>query len=83
MPVIEDLADEFAGRARIVKVDVDPEGPVLEDFDASGVPTYLVFRDGVEVDRLAPLMVDWLTEQRLRSRIEAALATLPTDSRDR
>ena len=83
MPVIEDLAEEFAERARIVKVDVDPEGPVLEDFDASGVPTYLVFRDGVEVDRLAPLMVDWLTEQRLRSRIEAALATLPTDSPNR
>jgi thioredoxin-like negative regulator of GroEL len=73
LPVIEDLADEFAGRVRVVKVDVDPEGPVLTAFEASGVPTYLVFRDGVEVDRLSPLLVDWLTEERLRKRIRAAL----------
>jgi thiol-disulfide isomerase/thioredoxin len=82
LPVIEELAEEFAERARIVKVDVDPDGPVLEDFDASGVPTYLVFRDGVEVERLAPLMVDWLTEARLRKRIQDALAMLPTDAPD-
>lgn len=77
MPVIEALAEEFAGRVRFVKVDVDPESDLLEAFDSKGVPTYLVFRQGVEVDRLAPLLVDWRTEQRLRSRIEDALAATP------
>ncbi len=77
MPVIEALADEFAGRVRFVTVDVDPEGDLLEAFDSKGVPTYLVFRQGVEVDRLAPLLFDWRTEQRLRSRIEDALAATP------
>ena len=56
-----------------MKIDVDPEGPVLAAFEASGVPTYLVFRNGVEVDRLSPLLVDWLTEERLRKKIRAAL----------
>jgi thioredoxin-like negative regulator of GroEL len=78
LPVIEALAEEFAGRVRFVKVDVDPESDLLEAFDSKGVPTYLVFRQGVEVDRLAPLLVDWRTEQRLRSRIEDALAATPT-----
>ncbi|MBW2724421.1 MAG: thioredoxin family protein [Deltaproteobacteria bacterium] len=78
MPVIEALAEEFAGRVRFVKVDVDPEGDLLEAFDSKGVPTYLVFRHGVEVERLAPLLFDWGTERRLRSRIEDALAATPT-----
>lgn len=77
MPVIEALAEEFAGRVRFVKVDVDPDGDLLEAFDSKGVPTYLVFRQGVEIDRLAPLLFDWRTEQRLRSRIEDALAATP------
>jgi thioredoxin-like negative regulator of GroEL len=73
LPVIEDLADEFAGRVRFVKVNVEEESDTLESFDASAVPTYLVFRDGVEVERLAPRLTDWWTGARLRSRIEAAL----------
>ena len=77
MPVIEALAEEFVGRVRFVKVDVDPESDTLESFDAKGVPTYLVFRDGVEVGRLAPLMVDWRTRERLLARIEDALEASP------
>ena len=67
------MAEEFAGRIRVVKVDVEPDNGVLEAFEAGGVPTYLVFRDGIEVDRLEPL-IDWRSENRLRQRIEAALA---------
>ncbi len=73
MPVIEDLANEFAGRVRFVKVDVEEESDTLASFSASAVPTYIVFRDGVEVERLAPRLTDWWTGARLRSRIEAAL----------
>ena len=39
----------------MVKVDIDPAGPVLEQFDASGVPAYILYRDGTEVDRLGRL----------------------------
>lgn len=57
----------------MVKVDVEPDNGVLESFNAGAVPTYLVFKDGVEVERLAPLAVDWWTDDRLRRRIKAAL----------
>ncbi len=70
---MESLADEFAGRVRIVKVDVEEDDPVLDAFAADGVPAYIVFRDGVEVDRFEPFLVDWGTEGRLRRRITAAL----------
>ena len=73
MPVIEGLAGEFEGRARVVKVEIDREGVVLESFDASIIPSYLVYVDGVEVDRLTLTFVDWFLESRVRRMLESAL----------
>lgn len=68
------------GRARIVRVDVEPDNGVLAAFESRGLPTYLIFRDGVEVDRLAPLVIDWMTKERLRRLIQSALAESSNDS---
>ena len=73
MPVVEQLANEFDGRARVVTVDADRDGEILEAFGASGFPTYLVFKDGEEVDRLLLNFVPVLIESRLRGMIEAAI----------
>ncbi len=73
MPVIESLAEEFRGRARVATVHADRGGDLLAAFDASGFPTYLVFRDGVEVDRLTLRFVPWFLESRLRRTLERAL----------
>ena len=73
MPVIESLADEFEGRARVVKVEVDRKGETLASFDASSLPSYLVFRDGVEVDRIRLRFLDWWLERRIRGMVEGAL----------
>ena len=67
------MAEEFEGRARFVKVELDRKGEVLQSFGASGVPAYLVFRDGVEVDRLSLNFLDWFFESRIRSLLEGAL----------
>ena len=73
MPVVEALAEEFAGRARLVAVDADREGVVLRSFGASSYPTYIVFRDGREVDRLTLNFAPWFIEERLRGMLEGAL----------
>ena len=67
------MTEEFAGRARVVKVELDREGVALASFDVSGIPGYLVFEDGVEVDRLRFTFVDWWLEGRLRGMVERAL----------
>ena len=72
MPVIEKLATEFDGRARVVKVEFDRGDDVLTAFDASGIPVYLLFRDGVEVDRVSGVIAVFL-EARLRRALESAL----------
>ena len=73
MPVIESLADEFAGRASFVKVDIDRDGEVLGRFDASGVPAYLLFRNGEEIARLRLGGINWFLDRRLRRMVERAL----------
>ena len=65
------LAEEFSGRARLVKVHVDREGGVQEQFEASGLPVYLLFRDSVEIDRLSRF--PWFFESRLRRMLTAAV----------
>jgi thioredoxin 1 len=45
-PVIEELADEWQGKARIFKMDVDnnPETPMK--YSVMGVPSLILFKDG-------------------------------------
>ncbi len=71
MPVIESLSEEFAEQVRFAVVHVDRDGKVLEQLEASGLPTYILFRDGVEIDRLLPL--PWWVESRMRRMLRAGL----------
>jgi len=70
---VQKIAEEFAGRARVVKVEWDREGRAGESFGSAGVPDYLVFRDGERVDRLGLAFVDPFLETRLRRMLNAAL----------
>jgi thioredoxin-like negative regulator of GroEL len=73
LPVIESLAEEFAGRARFAKVQIDRDGEVQERFGASGLPSYLLFKDGREIDRMRLTFVGWFLEGRIRRMVSAAL----------
>ncbi len=73
LPVIEQLAQEFRGRATFLVVGSTEDGAVLEAFGAGSYPAYLVYRDGVEVDRLTLGFAPWYFEERVRRMIENAL----------
>lgn len=51
-PVIEDLAGEFEGRAKIAKMDVDHNPQVPMGYGIRSIPTLLFFKDGQVVDQL-------------------------------
>ncbi|HVK60202.1 MAG TPA: thioredoxin [Bdellovibrionales bacterium] len=51
-PKLEEIAGEMAGRARIVKVDVDANGATASKYGVRGIPTLVVFKEGREVGRL-------------------------------
>ncbi len=50
-PVIEDLAEEYAGKVLVGKVDVDAEPEVAGKYGVMSIPTVILFKDGVEVGR--------------------------------
>lgn len=45
-PVLDQLASEYAGKAKIAKVNVDNEQDLAIKFDISSIPALLVFKDG-------------------------------------
>jgi thioredoxin 1 len=51
-PHVEALADEFAGRAVIAKVDVDSNRQTAIKFGIQSIPTLLFFKGGKVVDRV-------------------------------
>lgn len=48
--MLEDLADEYAGKVQIVKVDVDSNPESASRFGVRNIPTLLVFKGGEKVD---------------------------------
>ncbi len=50
-PVIEELANEFDGKAIIGKVDVDENESLAMRFGIMSIPTVLIFKDGEMVDK--------------------------------
>ena len=46
-PALERLAGEFAGRARVVKVNVEEEPLLADRFEVSAVPTLAFFKGGL------------------------------------
>lgn len=54
-PTIEELANEFYGKALVGKLDVDENQATAEKFQVYSIPTMIVFKDGKEIDRLVGL----------------------------
>uniref|UniRef100_A0A7C9ND63 Thioredoxin n=1 Tax=Muribaculaceae bacterium Z82 TaxID=2304548 RepID=A0A7C9ND63_9BACT len=48
-PVLDEVAAEVAGRARVVKVDIDASPDVASRYGVMSVPTLIVFKGGQPV----------------------------------
>ncbi len=51
-PVLEELDSELGGKVKIVKVDVDENQETAGKFGIMSIPTLLVLKDGVVVDKV-------------------------------
>lgn len=50
-PTVEAFADEYAGKIKVGKVNVDLNGGTAERFMIRGIPTLLLFKGGKVVDQ--------------------------------
>ncbi len=51
-PVIEQLAEEFEGKAKICKVNTEVEQDLTVKYEIRSIPTILFFKDGEIVDQI-------------------------------
>jgi thioredoxin 2 len=51
-PILDELAHEYAGRLKLIKVNVDDSQGLARRFDAMSIPTLVVLRDGEVVNRI-------------------------------
>ena len=51
-PIVDELAEEYSGRAKVVKVDIDKAPGVASSHGIMAVPTLIIFKDGAEARKL-------------------------------
>ena len=51
-PILSDIADDYAGALRVAKLDADLNTATRDRYTVRGLPTLLLFVDGVERERL-------------------------------
>lgn len=65
-PVIEELAREFEGKAKVGKVNVDENRQLALKFGIMSIPALLFFKDGKEVERLIGLQSKEVLVEKLK-----------------
>jgi thioredoxin 1 len=70
-PAVEELATEYAGRAKVFKLDVDVAGDISMNYGVMSIPALIVFNNGQEVDR----MVGAGPKNQIAALIDRALAS--------
>ena len=69
-PVVEEIADEYSGKLKVVKMDVDENFETAATLSISSIPTLILYKDGKPVERI----VGFQPKQRLLSKIEPHLS---------
>ena len=50
-PIVEEIANEYAGKVVIAKVDVDEMGELAQRYRIMNIPTLMLFKQGQLVDK--------------------------------
>ena len=66
-PLVEELADEFEGQAKVGKVDVDDNPQTAQEYGVRSIPTLLFFEDGEAQEQV----VGAADKQTLKENLEA------------
>jgi thioredoxin 1 len=54
-PILDELADEYAGRVQIGKVNVDDNQGLAAEYGVRGIPTLLLFQNGQVAEQIVGL----------------------------
>ena len=69
-PIFEELAEEYKGKIDLKKVDVEAEGEKAAKFGVMSIPTFVLLKDGKEVDRKIGAMPKDVVKSWLDSKVK-------------
>jgi thioredoxin 1 len=69
-PVLEELAGEYAGRAKIVKINVDDHQTAASTYGVRSIPNLILFKNG----QVAQQIVGAVPKTKLTQALDAALS---------
>ncbi|MGD1940865.1 MAG: thioredoxin [Leptolyngbyaceae cyanobacterium] len=50
--VVDEIAQEYEGRAKVVKINTDDQAAIASQYGIRSIPTLIVFKDGQVVDQV-------------------------------
>jgi thioredoxin 1 len=69
-PIVEAVAEQYEGAARLVKLNVDDNPSVVQRYRVQAIPTLILFQDGEEKDRI----IGAVSKETIARAIEARVA---------
>ncbi len=71
-PIVEQLADDYAGQVTVGKLDVDNNQRSAAQFNVRSIPTILFFKDGKVVDQVIGAVPRPALEAKIKQHLGAA-----------
>ena len=65
-PIVEQVAQDFEGRVKVTKMNIDENRAVPAQYTVQGVPTMLLFRNGKLMDRMVGVLSKEEIERHLK-----------------
>ena len=51
-PIIEQLADQYVGKLKVAKLDVDENPEIASKYEIMSIPSVFLFKGGVKIDQM-------------------------------
>lgn len=74
MPFVEALADDYAGRVSVLKLNAPDNRQLCRELRVAGLPAYITMRDGVEIERVTGNQAN---QDNITAAVERMLAGAP------
>ena len=69
-PVVEKLAEEYDGKLKVGKCNIDENMQIAQRYRISGIPAFAIFKDGERLD----FFIGAMSAAELKSKVEKALS---------
>jgi thioredoxin 1 len=69
-PVLEEIAEEYDGKLKVTKLDVDQNASTAMQYGVQSIPTLILFKGGEPVDRI----IGYMPKERLVNKIKPHLS---------